>query len=375
MSRLVPLAKELENRGAGVVLAVRDVPGAREELQNGALGDGEHQIAVIQAPLVQPKALPLSNIAPSLAHALCRFGYADPDALFPAVKAWHSLVRRLNPSLVVLDSAPTAGLVCRGRFPTVSVGNGWTLPPSGPLPPLVHNGDPAEPEQAILSAVALMTSNNGFRQPHSLSDLMRGDESLIYTLPELDPYRPWRDSPVFRPYNVPLVKTSAASRHEIFVYLPAHHPSASQVVGCLSTTKIPARVWCGGLASLAVVKNVKLLSQPADMSDALQRSKLIIHHGGLGTAAAALMAGVPQISIPIHLEHKLTSKSIIALGVGGVMPSLQFDIQSLRQLILAFLTPELTARALAVAQIARTCPDGNGVGGLADRCVSVMTRR
>lgn len=372
LARLVPLARELEKRGAHVLLAVRDVQGACDELQEGKRNG--RNIAVIPAPLVQPKVIPPPAPAPSLAHALCRFGYSEPNILFPAVKAWHVLVRQFSPSLVVLDSAPTAGLVCRNRIPTISIGNGWTLPPTGPLPSLIEGSDPAEAEQAILATMSLMTSVNGFRQPRSVSDLMSGDENLIYTLPELDPYRTQRDLQVLRPYNVPLVRSSPATRRELFVYLPSNHPSILQVLDCLSSTPMPARVWCGKLSPLSLGNNVKILNGPTDMKTALRRSKLVIHHGGLGTATAALLAGVPQISIPIHLEHKLTANNLSKLGVGGILPSLQFDKRSLRHLILMLSSPQLTAHTLSIAKGALMCPVGGGLNGLADKCENVMAR-
>jgi UDP:flavonoid glycosyltransferase YjiC (YdhE family) len=44
--------------------------------------------------------------------------------------------------------------------------------------------------------------------------------------------------------------------------------------------------------------------------------KTIVHHGGAGTTATALKAGVPQIVLPVGVDHAFWGQRIAALGVG-----------------------------------------------------------
>ena len=44
--------------------------------------------------------------------------------------------------------------------------------------------------------------------------------------------------------------------------------------------------------------------------------RLLIHHGGLSTATAGLLAGTPQVLLPRHLEHHVTGYRLFKLGTG-----------------------------------------------------------
>lgn len=61
----------------------------------------------------------------------------------------------------------------------------------------------------------------------------------------------------------------------------------------------------------------------------LPRAAGLVHHGGVGTTAAALAAGVPQVVVPFSHDQPDHAARVVRLGVGGrVMPN-RLDAKSL----------------------------------------------
>jgi rhamnosyltransferase subunit B len=62
-----------------------------------------------------------------------------------------------------------------------------------------------------------------------------------------------------------------------------------------------------------------LVCSYADMAWLLKQTKIIIHHGGIGTTAQALRAGVPQIILPDRFDQPDNAQRIARLGLGGAV--------------------------------------------------------
>ena len=62
----------------------------------------------------------------------------------------------------------------------------------------------------------------------------------------------------------------------------------------------------------------------------------IVHHGGAGTTAASLRAGVPSIPIPFGIDQHFWAQRIVDLGVGSPpIPRGKLTASGLAQAILA----------------------------------------
>lgn len=59
--------------------------------------------------------------------------------------------------------------------------------------------------------------------------------------------------------------------------------------------------------------------QYVPLSDILPYASLVVHHGGIGTAAAAIEHGVPQLVIPRFASQPSNAEWIKRLGVGAIM--------------------------------------------------------
>ncbi|HMO59494.1 MAG TPA: glycosyltransferase [Roseiflexaceae bacterium] len=75
---------------------------------------------------------------------------------------------------------------------------------------------------------------------------------------------------------------------------------------------------------------------------------LVVHHGGVGTTAAALRAGIPTVTIPFGVDQHFWGRRIAALGAGP--PPLAQSLPAQVQAILAATaTPSYAMRAATLA--------------------------
>jgi vancomycin aglycone glucosyltransferase len=85
------------------------------------------------------------------------------------------------------------------------------------------------------------------------------------------------------------------------------------------------------------------------------RLDLVVHHGGAGTTAAALRAGVPQLIVPHILDQFFHGRRIAELGLGPV-PAKK---RALRERLLALSWSDVAAQRQRAARVAeRLSPSG-----------------
>ena len=93
----------------------------------------------------------------------------------------------------------------------------------------------------------------------------------------------------------------------------------------------------------------------------LPRMAAVVHHGGAGTTAAGMRAGVPSILIPTGADQRLWAYRVKTLGVGPApIPRSRLSVERLAQAIgQATSNPAIRQRALALGEKVRA-EDGVG---------------
>ena len=88
----------------------------------------------------------------------------------------------------------------------------------------------------------------------------------------------------------------------------------------------------------------------APFSELLPRCAALVHHGGIGTTAQALAAGVPQLVMPLSHDQPDNAERVAKLGVGDVIGVRAFRAPAVaRKLRRLIESPEVKARCRAVA--------------------------
>jgi sterol 3beta-glucosyltransferase len=117
----------------------------------------------------------------------------------------------------------------------------------------------------------------------------------------------------------------------------------------------------GGLTSVPTDERVLTVEQ-APHSWLFPRTAAIVHHGGAGTTAAALRAGVPSIVAPFMGDQPFWAERVHALGVGPKgIPQKKLTVAGLSRAIeIAVGDEAMRARASALGERIRA-EDGTGV--------------
>ena len=91
---------------------------------------------------------------------------------------------------------------------------------------------------------------------------------------------------------------------------------------------------------------LRLLDRPASIREAIQRVRFVVHHGSMAMSEEALASGRPQIVAPSYLEHLLTARALVSLGVARVARSTR-DLEQTSHLLAATADDQQTTRAAA----------------------------
>jgi UDP:flavonoid glycosyltransferase YjiC (YdhE family) len=75
----------------------------------------------------------------------------------------------------------------------------------------------------------------------------------------------------------------------------------------------------------------------------------VVHHGGVGTTAAALTAGTPQVVLPLAWDQPDNARRLQGLGVGTCLGSRQRTAAHLARALSRVMTPAVRAKCRAVA--------------------------
>jgi rhamnosyltransferase subunit B len=128
-----------------------------------------------------------------------------------------------------------------------------------------------------------------------------------------------------------------------------------------------ARAVCRALGAPGVFLSAQAGSEPeapdilcrsfVDLGALLPHARLLVHHGGIGTTAQALRAGIPQVVMPKEFDQPDNAMRIAALRLGAVALSRRIHDRDLETLCRAALGDQILRERVAIAarDIGRHC--------------------
>jgi UDP:flavonoid glycosyltransferase YjiC (YdhE family) len=373
---LVRIAEALRDRGWTTILAFPSKRQARHFVPHG--------MQVMRAPkwgegVETPHTR--SGSSATMVDMLADIGLASEPWIREQIVGWHLRFAAAFPDLVIADYAPGAVLAARGRVPCIGVGTGFGVPPAGldRFPRLHTQSEPKEDEAALLAGVNSVLERFGSPPFERLADTLRGDRAMACTLPVLDPYSEWREEELFCPLLSEPVRERGAEAQEIFCYfgLATGAKRLRKLIAALTGLPAPVVLYAPGLALRDLKKleagGVRVLARPAIAGLQLRRTRLAIHAGGHGLAAAAILAGTPQIILDYDVEKELTGR---ALEKAGLARRHRFDATSaaaIRESILAaYADPALDAAAREAAARHAGCRESDPALIVAERAEALL---
>lgn len=109
-------------------------------------------------------------------------------------------------------------------------------------------------------------------------------------------------------------------------------------------------VLLGANATSLSTASPRLLCRPfADLATLLPRATALVHHGGIGTTAQAIRAGIPQVLLPDRFDQPDNAMRVAAIRLGAAALGRAIDGEVLAALIRAAITDQLIARRLPIA--------------------------
>ena len=378
LTRFRPIGDRLVAAGAEVVLALQDVDRAGPFL-DPATARPRPGYRLLQAPRWHiPGGAAIRKVPThSFADVLRLIGYGHRSGLAHRLSAWEGVLDTVRPDVVVADFSPTLVLAARGRVPCVVIGNGYTIPPAGrPMPPIRPWQDALEAFSVEHEAELLEAANAALRARGSapidhLADALHGDTTFVFSLPLVDPYARYRTAPTLAPFNMPRgirpLPWEARRPDGVFLYLPGSHAHARTALDSLAASGTGGEAHVAGLPPAAAAgyaeAGIVMHAEPQDFARVMPAARLVIHHGGLSTAVAALMAGTPQLILPWNLEHLVTARAVEATGAAAVAPADRVDVKRVTGAIRTLLDDR--GRAARAEAAAATIDLGDPDAGIA----------
>jgi UDP:flavonoid glycosyltransferase YjiC (YdhE family) len=316
--RLLPLARAVDERGHHSRVLV---PNPRElaamlEVAGHRLG----RTPRLAAPSTK------AGVATSFADILGAAGFDDCDALEAVLRQWDRTLQSLAPALIVCEFSPFLCLATYGgSVPVVVLGHGFVLPPAHlpRFPGLLADRPPLYQEDDLLRTVQRAQRRRGRPPPGTLPAILAGTMRFLTGLSELDPYQADRRDPVVAP-PFPLLEPVAGDEpDDVFAYLSGRHPTTPRLLDALARSGLRGSVYVrsapADLRAAVAGSAIEWLDRPTPMTEKLARVRAVVHHGSMLTTEEALLAGRPQVVAPIYLEHLLTTRALLDLGVAATL--------------------------------------------------------
>jgi len=89
-------------------------------------------------------------------------------------------------------------------------------------------------------------------------------------------------------------------------------------------------------------------------SQVFPRAAAVVHHGGIGTTAQCLAAGVPQLIMPMGFDQPDNAERLKRLGVGAALPVRRFTGPNLARALQPLLQPEVRQHCQRLADRLKT---------------------
>jgi len=299
---------------------------------------------------------------------LAEIGFGDPAKLAAVVGGWIALFDLVRPDATVVDHSPGLLLAAYLRgIPAVQVGSGFTVPPVEyeRFPPIRADRAPVMSEGRLISSVAAAAAEFGGAAPRSLIEIFRTRGRVVFGCPELDAYGPFRHDPLCLPPEPLPEFVEPPIEPRIFVYLGPEFPRIETLLQSLAELDVPLEVYLRGeiapLGRFLALRGHQVYGEPPPLADVLPRVSHVICGGGAFTCHAALAAGRPVLSLPLHGESGLNAAALENLGVGKRLAPIS-DASEIRAGLIGFLRDhELLRKARHWAKVLASRPQPDGL--------------
>lgn len=248
-------------------------------------------------------------------------GFDQPEIIAANIAWWREIIKARRITLVIADYAPCALLAARSMgIPAAAIGTGYGLPPAcmARFPVLLPEyADFIHDEAETVAQVNAAIERFGLPPISALPQVYTCDDAIATTLPELDPYADARREPLMSPVTTQ-TDAIADAGEEVFLYFSTTETANPEIVAAIAALGLPTRTYLPGATEEVAVTlraaGVVVETAPVPLDLLIRRSRLMVNAGQHGILCLGLLAGLPQVALPQHLEHAYHARAAARLG-------------------------------------------------------------
>ena len=253
-------------------------------------------------------------------------GFRNAEFLASQIAWWKSVIKERRITLVVTDFAPCAMLAARSLgIPCVAVSPGYGVVPGNykEFPILLPEyATRLYDEAEMVAAINLAGAAHDVPPLQYMPQLYDCEAHIVRTLPFLDPCQGDRMFEVLSPLDEQMPEIDGKG-DEVFVYFSTNEASEPEVIRAIANLGLPTRAFApalddAGLNALSAA-GVMVERTPYPTAEMRKRSRLLVNAGQHGTLCFGMMAGLPQVSLPQHLEHTYYARKAAQQGACTVI--------------------------------------------------------
>ena len=316
VDRPVQVAEALVREGHEPVFCLRDI------VSTASFMRGKPWL-VMQAPLSIGVLHPTQpNFNPgSYGDLLAVNNFADEEALYRLVHAWHLLFLALQPQVIIGEYAPASAVAAYGRIPYIAMGHGYILPPPdrSEFPVFNPTVQRATGADRILETIHRVQTRLGSELPKTAPEAIGGVAHFITAFRETDPYADLRSQRHAGPLETIEPPASAPTEPNFYAYLSATHPQIGLYVQAVADAGIRGSVHIKRLTpemkQFLSERGVGVYDSPPPLHQMVRSTSVIVHYGGMATLTAAMTAGRPQIFLPEVNDQTVSANTVDRLGL------------------------------------------------------------
>ena len=320
------LADALIQRGHRVTAAVQDLMTASRVFQ----GSG---VRLMQAPYKHNFTANEIRRPVHFGELLHNIGFNQPGTLYSLVDAWRAIIEFIRPDIMICDYSPTAIVAGRAlQIPRLQLGCGFCCTtPDNPFPSFASGVNPdtkPRPPLRLLENTNHVLESMGCPVLDDAAEILGCDGTLLATFSELDHYGHRADQQYLgvwtRSAGGP-VRWRAGSGKRIFCYLK-DFPKIESLVAALASLDHAVLIYGPSVPTALLRKydrpHIQVEYVPPNIDLLATECDLAILHGSPASVTQLLLAGVPCMQLPLHMEHYLLSRRLVEIGAGVLVPQL-----------------------------------------------------
>lgn len=316
---MYPIIRKLRERGCEPLVAVPDPDQAREIF-------GAEAPRLIPAVPLLMRRRPRGN-PESFADLLLQRGFADTRTLTESVRRWQTLLHEEKIESVLLDYAHVAQLAAwLMDIPMVTRSTSFANPPA-PIPcfrPSVLQSQRAarHAERQLLACVNAVARRFGRAPIDSIAQWLHAPYRFTTGLRETNVYDFEPEGGYLGPLgslpNAESFDWPASGRMRVLCYLRWSRETPPLIAALKRADRDLACVVPGAPAEWLGSNDgslVRATNRPVDLAALTKTADVVVSNGSAGVSCEALVAGKPQVFLPIDREKLMLAQRLEQLGV------------------------------------------------------------